>query len=604
MTSTSSSDVIKTHARPRGTARRLFDLSLFRGADFSVPSMNGENRENGKKRRFSGKPRPFFLSLFRGAGFSAPFPNGENRENGKKLTTADAPLSSYNIPPSDTLPERKKRPPAKIYADAARLPFAAMLPPGDKRRFFTLSLFGSGEDVVRIPAPNEKQKLFLKDTHKYVAFGGARGGGKSFAVRVKAVLLAAKYPGIKLLILRNTLQELRNNHIDPLLSLLGKRVSYSETKREIRFPNGSLIRFGYCACNSDLGQYQGSEWDAVFIDEATKFREEWFDALKVTLRGVNPFPKRMYLTCNPGGIGHSWVKRLFIDRAYKEGEDPDDYSFIKSLVTDNKALMKSDPDYLKRLSSLPPKLRRAWLEGDWNIFEGQFFEEFSDDPAHYEDRIKTHVISPFEIPPDWKVYRSFDWGFSKPFDVSWWAVDYEGRAYLILQFYGCTGVPDEGLKWPPDRVFAEIARIESEHRWLKGRLISGVADPAIFNRTVGESVAETADRYRIYFQRGDNTRVPGWMQVRSRLAFDSGGKPSIYFFSTCRHAIRTLKTLEFSPYDPEDLDTTGEDHFADSMRYFCMSRPIVPKPAPISEKAPESDPLDLRSGRKYPRYSY
>ncbi len=472
-----------------------------------------------------------------------------------------------------------------------------------KRSFFALSLFGDG-DAVRIPAPNEKQKLFLKDTHKYVAFGGARGGGKSFAVRVKAVLLAAKYPGIKLLILRNTLQELRNNHIDPLLSLLGKRVSYSEAKREIRFPNGSLIRFGYCACSSDLGQYQGSEWDVVFIDEATKFREEWFDALKVTLRGVNSFPKRMYLTCNPGGIGHSWVKRLFIDRSYKEGEDPDDYSFIKSLVTDNKALMKSDPDYLKRLSSLPPKLRRAWLEGDWNIFEGQFFEEFSDDPAHYGDRIKTHVISPFEIPPDWKVYRSFDWGFSKPFDVSWWAVDYEGRAYLILQFYGSTGVPDEGLKWPPDRVFAEVARIESEHRWLKGRLISGVADPAIFSRTVGESVAETADRYRIYFQRGDNTRVPGWMQVRSRLAFDSEGKPSIYFFSTCRHAIRTLKTLEFSPYDPEDLDTTGEDHFADSMRYFCMSRPIVPKPAPAAENNFESDPLDLRSGRKYPRYSY
>ena len=463
---------------------------------------------------------------------------------------------------------------------------------------------GGKTKKIVIPRPNAKQEQFLLDTHKYVAFGGARGGGKSWAVRVKAILLSARYPGIKILIIRNTLSELRNNHISPMEKMLRGAAPYSETKKEFIFPNGSLIRFGYCASSGDLGQYQGSEWDVVFIDEATKLREEWFDALKVTVRGVNSFPKRMYLTCNPGGIGHSWVKRLFIDRVYKDSEDPGDYSFIKSKVYDNAALMESDPDYVKRLSSLPPKLKKAWLDGDWNIFEGQFFEDFTDDPEHYADRLFTNVISPFEVPPDWRVVRSFDWGFSKPFDCSWWAIDREGTAYLILQFYGCTGVPDEGLKWHPDKVFSEIRKIEDTHRWLKGKQISGVADPAIFQRSTGECVADAADRHGIFFQKGDNTRIPGWMQVHSRFAFDPEGKPGLYIFSTCKNAIRTLKTLRYSPTYPEDLDTDSEDHFADSMRYFCMSRPTSPERSFEKTAVRLGDPLDLDPPGRYKKYSY
>ena len=457
--------------------------------------------------------------------------------------------------------------------------------------------------VINFPEPNEKQKLFLEDKHKYVAFGGARGGGKSWAVRVKAVLLSLKYSGIKLLIIRRTYSELVNNHINILRSATKGIARYNDKDKVLRFYNGSTIKFMYCARDADLERLQGTEWDVIFLDEACQLSEKQMTEIAVTCRGVNDFPKRIYFTCNPGGQGHGYIKRLFIDRAYKDSENPDDYAFIQSLVTDNKALMESQPEYIKYLEVLPPKMKKAWLYGDWNIFEGQFFEDFVDDDKHYDDKRFTHVINPFEVPKGWQIYRSFDFGYSKPFDCSWWAIDYDGRAYLILQLYGCAAdQPNEGLKWSPDKIFEEIHRIETEHRWLKGKDIIGVADPAIWDASHGESINETAARYYVYFQPGDNKRLPGWMQIHYRFQFDENGYPMVYFFNTCKAAIRTLPLLLYSETHPEDLDTNQEDHFADSFRYFCMSRPIKPmiaaEPQPI-----EDDPLDLRGDNKrYARY--
>ena len=456
-------------------------------------------------------------------------------------------------------------------------------------------------DMV-FPSPSPRQRLFLSDRHRYIAFGGARGGGKSFAVRLKASLMCLYYPGIRIMIVRRTYPELRQNHIIPLKDLLKSSATYKETTRDMTFENGSVISFRYCRNVSDMDKFQGMECDVLFIDEATQFTEEMYDRMKACVRGVNSFPKRIYLTCNPGGRGHGWVKRQFIDRA--AGGSQDDYFFIKSLVTDNKALMKSDPSYIKKLEALPSKLRRAWLDGDWNIFEGQFFEEFKNDPAHYKDRRYTHVIAPFEVPPDWQIYRSFDFGYSKPFSCDWWAIDYEGRAYLILQLYGCTGTPNEGLKWDPDRIFSEIHRIESEHRWLRGKNILGVADPSIWDSSRGDAIIEAADRNFVHFYPGDNKRLPGWMQCHYRLSFDSEGYPSVYFFSTCKDAIRTLPLLCYSERSPEDLDTDAEDHFADSFRYFCMCRPIRPK-VKTESTADFDDPLDiLKNNTRYEKYSY
>lgn len=433
--------------------------------------------------------------------------------------------------------------------------------------------------TVVIGTPNEKQKKFLKSRTKHTAFGGARGGGKSWTVRYKAKLLSLRFPGIKVLIVRRTFAELTNNHINPLLKELNGIAKYNKTEKVFTFPNGSTITFGYCNNDKDLLQYQGAEYDVIFLDEATQLQELWMKEIVACLRGVNDFPKRIYYTCNPGGPGHHYIKRLFIDKRYEEGEDPNDYTFIQSLVTDNKALLESQPDYIKQLEALPPKLKEAWLYGRWDIFEGQFFEEFADRPEHYVDRKETHVIAPFEIPDGWTIYRSFDWGYAKPFSCGWWAVDYDGVAYRILELYGCTKTPNEGVKWTPEKVFSEIHRIESEHRWLKGKDIIGVADPAIWDGETGESIADVAAKHRVWFSKGDNKRIPGWMQVHYRFAFDENGYPMMYIFSNCKAFIRTMPLLQYDEHKVEDLDTSMEDHVADEVRYFCMSRPIKPRMA-------------------------
>ena len=440
---------------------------------------------------------------------------------------------------------------------------------------------------LNIPAPNPKQRAFLLARTKYVAYGGARGGGKSWAVRVKAILLCMRYAGIKVLIVRKTYPELVANHIKPLKELLKcgaakdqRFAVYNDTRKEITFPNGSQLLFKYCANDKDADMFQGTEVDVLFVDEATHQSEERMKKLVACVRGVNDFPKRIYYTCNPGGEGHGWVKRLFIEKAYNIGEDPTEYTFIAASVRDNKALMESQPDYIRQLEALPPKLRSAWLDGNWDLFEGQFFEDFADRPEQYRERTWTHVIEPFEIPDGWKIYRSFDWGYAKPFSCGWWAVDHDGVVYRILEYYGCKpGEPNEGLKMTPPQVFAEIAHIEREHRWLKGKHIIGVADPAIWNAEYGKSIADVAADNSVFFNKGDHERIAGWMQVHYRFAFDKNGFPMMYIFKNCEAFIRTIPLLQYDEHRCEDLDTDGEDHVADEVRYFLMSRPITPRQA-------------------------
>lgn len=451
---------------------------------------------------------------------------------------------------------------------------------------------------INIPEPNEKQKLFLADTHRHVAYGGARGGGKSWAVRVKALLLCMRWKGIKILIVRKTYKELTNNHIVPLQQMIPASVArYNKTEKVFTFFNGSTIWFGYCNNDSDLDQYQGAEYDVIFFDEATQLQEAWIKKINLAVRQPNGLPKRTYYTCNPGGVSHNYIKRLFIERKYEEAEIPENYSFTQALVTDNKVLMEMSPEYKAELEALPPKLREAWLHGSWDIFEGQFFEDFMDMPDHYDDRQWTHVINPFEIPDGWKIYRSFDWGYNKPFSCMWFAVDYDGVIYHILEFYGCIkGSPNEGIKWTPPQVFAEIHRVETEHPWLKGKQIMGIADPAIWDAETGESIADTAAKHQVFFSKGDHQRIAGWMQCHYRLAFDENGFPMFYVFKNCENFIRTIPLLQFDEHKVEDIDTDGEDHIADAWRYFLMSRPIKPRTTPKPDEynnSPLKQVLDI-----------
>ena len=454
--------------------------------------------------------------------------------------------------------------------------------------------------------PNDKQKQFLLSKKKFIAYGGARGGGKSFAVRMKAKLLCLHYAGIKVLIVRRTYPELLNNHINILRSELNGIARYNTQDKIFTFPNGSTIKFGYCKTDADLGQYQGAEYDIVFIDEACLLSEFQIKAISACVRGVNDFPKRLYFTLNPGGQSHGYFKRIFIDRKFNTGENPEEYGFIQSLVTDNKALMESQPEYIRQLQALPPKLRDAWLYGRWDVFKGMFFEDFRTEVDTVEaDKLGltpeeaykygrfTNVIAPMKIPQEWRVYRAYDFGYGKPFAMLYIAVDFDGRAYVFDEYYGCTDTPNEGVKWNPYKQFKTIAEYEKTQTNLKGRDIIGVADPAIWDGSRGESVNDVAEKYGIYFDKGKNDRVAGWMQLHYRFAFDDVGKPMLYVCSNCKHTIRTLPLLMFDKTKKEDLDTSQEDHIADALRYWCMSRPIAPtikkeptrpQPNPLSEE--------------------
>ena len=446
--------------------------------------------------------------------------------------------------------------------------------------------------------PNRKQLRFLRAKAKHVGFGGARGGGKSWAIRVKARLLANRWPGIKILIVRRTLVELRNNHIDPLKAMLRGFAKYNQQERKFIFPNGSSISFEFFDSDKDEFKYQGVEYDVIFIDEATQFQENWLKIITSCCRGVNDFPHRIYYTCNPGGPGHQYIKRIFVDREFRGDENPEDYVFIQSLVTENKALLDASPEYISFLKNLPPKLKKAWLYGDWNVMEGMYFEDFRNSEDGYDDHRWTHVINPFKPKAHWPVYRSFDWGYNNPFSCGWWTVDDDGVIYRIDEMYGVEysagePIPDKGVKWPPEKVFTEIRKHEMEHPYLKGKNIQGIADPAIWDAETGISFAETAAKCGVFFQPGDNARIPGWMQIHYRLMFDEAGYAQMYVFKTCKNFIRTITTLEYDPHKPEDLLTSGEDHALDETRYFCQSRPVTPHLAEEEfQPAYGSDPLD------------
>ena len=329
----------------------------------------------------------------------------------------------------------------------------------------------------------------------------------------------------------------------------------------------------------------------IGFEEATNFEPDWLTFIATCLRTTRTdFAPRIYYTCNPGGPGHAYIKRLFIDRAFHDGEDPADYVFIPAKVYDNQVLMQRDPGYLKRLEALPPARRRAHLEGDWNVYEGQVFAEWRDDPAHYADGKWTHVIEPFDIPNTWRVYRSFDFGYAKPFSVA-------GGRWTSTG--GCTASSSSTAACPVSRTPAcagRRSRSSSRSAPRRPRTpicaagTSAAWRPRDLGRIARRQHRRHCDRYGVYFEPGDHKRLPGWMQVHYRLAFDAAGLPMLYVFRNCRDTRRTLPLLRYDAHAPEDVDTRQEDHIADEIRYLCQSDPIAPRP--VVQRTPKVfDPL-------------
>ena len=448
-----------------------------------------------------------------------------------------------------------------------------------------------GKRVAWVPQP--RQAEFMRRFEDEVLFGGAAGGGKSDALIAEA-LRQISVPWYKGLILRKTYPQL-TELIDKAYRLypqIDPKAKYNDSKHTWTFRSGAKIAFGSLLHPKNKFDYQGRDYDFIAFDELTHFTAEEYEYLRSRNRPSGPGTRcYMRATANPGGIGHTWVKARFIDPApamttiWEDVEIQEDSGaktvkrmsriFIPSKVEDNYALMSNDPMYKVKLLSLPEAERKALYNGDWNSYVGQVFGEFTNDPDHYKDGKYTNVIQPFEPPKFWRVLRSFDWGYNKPFSVGWFAVDQDGIMYRILEWYGCKPVrQDEGLQLDASEVFEQIARMEREHPYLKGRTIRGVADPAIWQKNGGVSINEEAQRKGVYFDKADNTRIAGIAQVHERLRFGKDGRPRLYVFNTCRDFIRVFPAQQYDPNKPEDVDTKGEDHIFDECRYACMQNPI------------------------------
>lgn len=409
--------------------------------------------------------------------------------------------------------------------------------------------------------PTARQKEFFASRARFTAYGGARGGGKSWALRRKLVAMCLRYPGISCLLIRRTIPELKSNHIIPFLREYDGIISYSESERAILFPNGSRISLGYCAADKDVLRYQGQEYDIIAIDEATQLSEFRFSVLKACLRGANHFPRRMYLTCNPGGIGHSWVKRLFIDRDFRCGESPEEYNFIPALVFDNPNLTDSDPEYINSLKSLPPRLRDAWLYGKWDVFEGQFFPEFD---------ASVHVCSPSVIPKDLKKFVALDYGLDM-------------LAALLL------GIDGEGNLWVINE-FCQSGLTLSEAAVRVSLLCCGhnaefaVCSPDLWNRRQDSGISGFEIMQQISGMppmiSADDRRIPGWRVLREYLCAKAG-HPFIRISSECDELIKCLPALLCSSDKTEDASDAPHKitHAPEALRYAVMSR-ICADPTP------------------------
>ena len=396
---------------------------------------------------------------------------------------------------------------------------------------------------------NPKQKLFCQARSRYVGYGGARGGGKTYVLMRKSFGGALAYPNLRILIVRREYPELEQSIILPMRRMIPQEIaSYNATMHMFFFVNGSTIKFGHYGANDDL-EYQGQEYDWIFMDEATQFTESQFRTLGACLRGATHVPRRMYLTCNPGGIGHLWVKRLFIDREYRDGERAGDYTFIPATVDDNPQLLAASPEYKQMLDLLPEDIRRAHRYGDWDALAGTFFPEF---------RPETHVIEPFvRIPAEWKKYRAFDYGLDM-FACLWIAQDFDGRSYVYRE------VQQSGL------IVSEAAKLMLSLTPDYEHIEFTIAPPDMWNRQKdsGRSMAELYAENGVGLLRASNNRVQGWMALKEMLKpmRSDNDRPGLLVTRDCTGLIRNLPVIQHDAKNASDCATEPHD-----ITHICVS---------------------------------
>lgn len=448
-------------------------------------------------------------------------------------------------------------------------------------------------------APQEGPQTALLQCPVFeVMYGGARGGGKTESSIGDWLQHSSLYgeDAIGLFIRRKLIQLAeviaRCQQIFPKLG--GK---WNEQKKTWTMANGARLKFAYLERDSDAEEYQGHNYTRIYVEEVTNFPSASpINKLRATLRSGAGVPVGMRLTGNPGGPGHNWVKKRYIDpnpagyQVITEETEIElegvkqivslDRVFIPSKLGDNVLLLRNDPTYVLRLrQSGSEALVKAWLEGNWNIVDGAFFDEF-DEAVHVRESSLILSATPQTIR-----FRAFDWGSAKPFSVGWYAICDglwpqenpfpSGALFKYREWYGAKA-PNVGLKMTATEVMQGILDYEKGER-----IRYAVADPSIFIRNGGPSIAESM--FKCAWRRADNKREPGWEALRQRLV-GVDNVPMLYIGDQCEDTIRTLPVLQHDEGDPEDLDTDAEDHAADELRYAVMSRPWRPAGVPIIPK--------------------
>jgi len=440
------------------------------------------------------------------------------------------------------------------------------------------------QDVIFRPNDGP-QTEFLAAPEREVFYGGARGGGKSYAMLVDPLRYCHKETHRALLI-RRTMPELRDliNHSQRLYSKAFPGAKWREQEKEWRFPSGAKIEFGYAENMTDALRYQGQSYTWIGIDELPQYHSpDIYNFLRSSLRSVDTeIPVYMRATGNPGNIGSQWVREMFVDPAMPNfafdinidtpnGNKVITRRFIPAKLQDNPYLIQTD-DYYVMLASLPEIQRKQFLEGDWDAFEDSAFPEFNK---------SIHVVDPFEMPKGWQKFRAADWGYSSPACVLWFAIDYDNNLWVYRELYTKKITAD---------VFARKV-LELEH----GEYIRyGVLDASTWAKRgdIGPSIAETMIQTGCRWRPSDRTsksRISGKLEIHKRLKIsdDKKKEPGIRIFSNCRNLIRTLPLLPLDDNNPEDINTHVEDHAYDALRYGCMSRPMHTSYANRFNKTPK-----------------
>lgn len=442
------------------------------------------------------------------------------------------------------------------------------------------------EHIIWSPQPGP-QEMLVNCPITLIGYGGARGGGKTDGVLGKFAIKQEQLgQDFNAIFFRKELPQADDLIERAKQIYLPLRAHWQDQKKQFTFPGGGRLRFRPLGDDSDAEKYQGQNLSDCAVEEAGNYADPApIFKLFGALRGKG-YPQ-IILTFNPGGVGHGWLKEMFIRPAPKGRKiltrvlpngSSFDYIYIPSRVADNQILLAQDPGYIDRLHMVgSPELVRAWLEGDFEIHEGSYFPEFS----------SRHVIAPFNIPKHWPRYLGYDWGYRSPFAAVWGAlssgrddhgneVPYTKGALVIYRELWGKGIDNK----------EQAEQIASAG---KGESVIAVADPSIFNTQGGPTIADQFHSVFVkhghpQFKRGDNDRISGWAQIRQRLV----AKPALLYITTnCPYLLETLPALAIDKRKPEEADTKGDDHACDALRYLCKERLIDSeweKPADVFNK--------------------